>query len=95
MIVRVCCAWECIGINHTYGADDKQVGLRFSTTRLGDRDDPPSIIYMPEIPQQPFNIVVTQTVTVEEYNGSETMEEDDEYPLGEIIVWTGSGEAVR
>ena len=50
---------------------------------------------MPEIPQRPINIVVTQTVIVEEYNGSETVTEYDEYPLEEIVVWTGSGEDVR
>ena len=94
MIVRVC-GLESVGIDHTDDTNNKQVGLRISTRRLGDRDDPPSTIYMPEIPQRPLNIIVTQTVTVEEYNGSETMEEDDEYPLEEIVVWTGSGEDVR
>ena len=93
MIVRVC-GLQSISIDHTDDANDKQVGLRISTRRLGDGDDPPSTIYMPEIPQRPLNILVTQTVTVEEYNGSETMEEHDEYPLEEIVVWTGSGEDV-
>ena len=94
MIVRVC-ALESIGKNHTDDTNEQTGWTQDIDKKIGDRDDPPSTICMPEIPQRPLNIRVTQTITVEEYNGLETVGEYDEYPLEEIVVWTGSGEDVR
>ena len=59
----------------------------------GNDDDSP--ISLHEFPQQVHNIIVSQTVTLDEHDGSETMEGRAESSLGEVVVWTSTGETVR
>ena len=83
---------ESTDINFTNEANDKQVGLRSMAGRSENDDD--SSISMHESPQQNANNLVSQTVTLDEHDGPETMEGDVEPSLGEVVVWTSTGEAV-